>query len=462
MTRKRVFVLLLVAVTLLNSSSGLTSSGTMPAPAAQPFPRGGFFDCFVQLVFCSIGGFRDVVAHLSGAIRIAVTPQGTFEFTEGNLFGTLSTPMGDFGCQIRESPTQRSTGTITPMPEGFGYQIDSFFDVFVELDPGGGAFRQLTTDKPLSLSARFNEFCGARFTPPPPPCEPRLLDPQGQVVGSISRIEIAICQPLAFSVAKGGPSMLDPADIYIPGPLLLRSRASLGLLPGDDIDALSAAADFLISRFQIFPRFGVDPASRGVFGSAVRTESTKSPAEAHGDEFGLPGFGPGSTPCVGSGANLQCYDENGMPAVVPGLGLRICDDVDAIDEVLPLAADSPVYFSLTPGSPTLAALGADPADILVSVGGLVSVYVAAARLGLRRGDDVDALCLKENSDGVYTSGRDEIRISLAPDSPTLATIGASPADVLRPGTPPTVAIQETDMGLTSRDNLNALKCRALP
>jgi hypothetical protein len=272
---------------------------------------------------------------------------------------------------------------------------------------------------------------------------------------------------LAFSVAKGGPSGLDPANIYTPGmpPTLLIAKESLGLTDGDDIDALSVGEDFLISRFMTFPRFSVDRASMGVAGSAVRVENTCSPSEAHGDEFGLKPFGPGDNPCTGSGPNYLCADENGSPCglLAPKIGLRVCDDLDAIDEVLPMRTDSRIYFSLTPDSPTLAALGAGPADILVTtVGGMPSVYATATALRLRRGDDIDALCLQENGDGRYESTIDEVRFSLAPDS-TSVTASITPADVLRPG--PVVAISAATLGLRggrAPDNLNALKCRAQP
>ena len=48
----------------------------------------------------------------------------------------------DFSIQIRESPPQPSQGQTSVTALGGGlYQIDSFFDVFVELSVEGGPFQ---------------------------------------------------------------------------------------------------------------------------------------------------------------------------------------------------------------------------------------------------------------------------------------------------------------------------------
>jgi hypothetical protein len=200
----------------------------------------------------------------------------------------------------------------------------------------------------------------------------------------------------------------------------------------------------------------------GMPGSAVRAEATSALPEAHGDEFGLKPFGPDDSPCVGSGPNYLCYDENGFPGslTAPTLGLVISDDLDGLMEALPDRISS-MYFSLAPGSPTLAALGAGPGDILVSSpGGTPAIYARAESLGLRRTDDIDALCLMESGDGRYNPSEDEVRFSVSRAS-ARGTIG--PADILRPG--PSVVRAASELGLRSGrnpDNLNALKCRALP
>ena len=88
-----------------------------------------------------------------------------------------------------------------------------------------------------------------------------------------------------------------------------------------------------------------------------------------------------------------------MPAVYATdvmLGLGPGDDIDAV-AIIDDGSGGPspgntIYFSLIPGSPTLAGLVASPADILVtSIGGAPAVAFPAASLGLLATDDVDAL-----------------------------------------------------------------------
>ena len=79
-------------------------------------------------------------------------------------------------------------------------------------------------------------------------------------------------------------------------------------------------------------------------------------------------------------------------------------------------------------------------------------------LGLQPGDDLDALCLRESGDQAFGAG-DLLYFSLAPGSPSLAGLG-EPGDLLAPG--PSLAQQKGPLGLLAGDDLNALKCRALP
>ena len=66
-------------------------------------------------------------------------------------------------------------------------------------------------------------------------------------------------------------------------------------------------------------------------------------------------------------------------------GLCVGDDGDGI-----LGPDDAVRFSLAPGSPTLAAIGAGPGDLLAP-GSPPAIAAASAALGLLSGDDVDAM-----------------------------------------------------------------------
>lgn len=78
------------------------------------------------------------------------------------------------------------------------------------------------------------------------------------------------------------------------------------------------------------------------------------------------------------------------------LGLSPGDDIDALsiieDGALGFTAGDSIYFSLTPGSPTLGAIGASPGDVLVTTtAGVPSVAIGATSIGLAPGDDLDAL-----------------------------------------------------------------------
>jgi hypothetical protein len=228
----------------------------------------------------------------------------------------------------------------------------------------------------------------------------------------------------------------------------------------DDIDGLSFGLDFAAGTAPI--SFSVGPGSAGVTGSAVAQQAACSPPEPQADEFSS----------LRSGTNTLVLDGDGQTNSCPaafGLGLTerpTSDNLDAITGLPPSAVDTngdglldnPIYFSLSQGSPTLAAYGRSPADILWTLGiGTPGVYASAAQLGLQSADDIDALCVSHPGDGViYAAAQDKVLFSLAPGSPTLAALGASPADVLAPG--PKVAIHAWELGLQPADNLDAMKC----
>ncbi|MCH8995422.1 MAG: hypothetical protein IH959_10755 [Chloroflexi bacterium] len=120
-----------------------------------------------------------------------------------------------------------------------------------------------------------------------------------------------------------------------------------------------------------------------------------------------------------------------------------------------------MYFSLDAASPSLDSLGLSAADVLKTAnGGVPTVYASAAALGLREGDDLDALCLRESGDGVY-GAQDVLYFSLASGSPTLSQIGAGPGDILAPGDLPIIVQSAPSLGLLVTDDVNALKCQAL-
>ena len=283
-----------------------------------------------------------------------------------------------------------------------------------------------------------------------------------------------------FSVDAASP-LKRPADLFTPGPTLYTSAESIGLLAGDDIDALSFGFDDVTSP-QILFSVGFFSTGAIVGGNAVCSEAgTCSPGAPCAPEAAADIF---ST--VGLGSATLLYDGDGLPGTAPSLGLKECpaggpgvqDNVDAFDDLVPpLVGGKPawrVYFSLAPGSPTLTGAnprlpgGASPADVLAYDPGedSLSVFFSAASIGLTPGDDMDGL-----SFNVLTG---DFLISLAPGSPSLRNTaicpgGCSPGDFIRAAGPlcgPTPCLLGglgfAAAGLSSTDNADALDQKGSP
>jgi len=295
-----------------------------------------------------------------------------------------------------------------------------------------------------------------------------------------------------YSVRRGGPSRLHPADLLAITPSNVSDRAqapfvhvpcaSLGLSADgcdggtdgdiDDLDALSYGHD-LPAGAAPGVQFSVGPTAQGTEGSAVRAQRLCPPAS--------PGSSPEAEPDIfGSsldGANELLLDGNGPVGTCPPafpLGLVESafarDDLDALDAQDPSAADPDgdgvpdraVYFSLDAASPSLTSRGVTEADVLRTVAGNApAVYASRAALGLVPGDDLDGLCLGEDGDGVF-GANDQLVFSLAPGSPTLALIDAGPGDLLAPGSPPRPRVRVAALGLLTGDDVDAVACGALP
>jgi hypothetical protein len=229
----------------------------------------------------------------------------------------------------------------------------------------------------------------------------------------------------------------------------------------DNLDALSFGHEFSSgnSPFQ----FSVAPGSMGLDGSAVAAQAACSPAEPQADMFSSPRDGTNALILDGDGAAGPC------PPATPAnlIEQPSSDNLDAssgqppdlVDTDNDGLLDQPVYFSLTAGSPSLATFSRRPADILWSAGFSPGVYAAAGTLGLQVDDDIDALCVSHPGQGqVYDAAQDKVLFSLAPSSPTLASLGAGPADLLAPG--PKVAVRAWELGLKTTDNVDAINCAA--
>jgi hypothetical protein len=277
-------------------------------------------------------------------------------------------------------------------------------------------------------------------------------------------------QGLSFTTSTGGPlgnTGVHPADLLSAGGVPLVACENLGLLctdgatgAKDEILGLSFGDDF---SPQGLPGllFSVAPGSQGAPTTAVRLEASCTLSEALSDAFET---------LIDSG-NLQDLDGDGIACSSnSGFGLLISEGA-SIDELAALERDpcqsidfdcdgipeAPVYLTLKAGSPSLVLINATPADILVSgATAQPQVWASAAQLGLRLGDVIDALCIRSNGSLAFTR-QDQILLSLAPGSPSLAALNASPADLFHPA-PLGVAYHASQLGLLSSDNLDALLC----
>jgi hypothetical protein len=273
----------------------------------------------------------------------------------------------------------------------------------------------------------------------------------------------------SFTTGIGSPLLatgVDPADILIAGPVVWTPCGSLGLACGptviewrDQLAGLSYGLDFTREGPPV--QFSVAPGAHGASGTAVRTEAGCIPPEPQADVFASPL----------DGSNVQFLDGDGAAcAGNAGLDLGLTETPSS-DNLAALAGDpcltvdldcdgapeGPVFFTLAPGSTTLALLGAGPADIFAVSESLgPNLWAGAASLGLDDGDAIDALCVYENGDGRYGPA-DRLAFSLAPGSPTLTRIGAGPADILVPGGP-TVFAGASRLGLERADDVDGLVC----
>jgi len=279
-------------------------------------------------------------------------------------------------------------------------------------------------------------------------------------------------QGVSFSVAGGDPLTaqgVHPADILGAGGIPAILCADLGLMcadpvsgASDEIRGLSFGQDFQPTG--LLPiHFSVDQGAQGAAGTAVRAEANCNPTEPQADVFGTEADGAnvqvfdGDGAACGGNAGLSLYLTEGISSTnVYALDGDTCLSVDLSCDGVP---DSPIFFTLAPGSPTLTATAATSADILITNIEYTPVKWAdgVADLGLVAGDAIDALCVREDGSGAY-DGEDQIAFSLAPGSPTLSSLSASPADLLLPGQPPVVFYAAASLGLLTTDNVDAAMC----
>lgn len=304
-----------------------------------------------------------------------------------------------------------------------------------------------------------------------------------------------------FSVAPGGPSGLDPDKIYMAGPgspVPVGGGAGSGLgMPGDDLDGLSSG---IPDEEWVFC-WAVAPGSTG-----TRTAEFRGPLppfnlnnqaannQQTGDAFlsteAWDRFGPVPSLGLGLFTNALAINQGGtyfttlglLPDVDPNVAVPIGTPLDDLDaEMNPIDPDQPlppIYFSVSGNSPSLGSLPPSPipsgADIFFdpdpTTGGDELLYAPGQQLGLiitpdpTVRDDIDGLSVHDTiPDGIFDPLAGEFIIfSLRPDSPSLADLGATPADLLIYDIEGLrVLAQGIDMGLADGDDVNAVRAMSL-
>jgi hypothetical protein len=255
-----------------------------------------------------------------------------------------------------------------------------------------------------------------------------------------------LCEPAA--------DPLGTLPFPLAAPLVTATGPLYGLDSGDDVSSLSLGHDrFTPASFMLV---SVDSATTACSPPAgipdICSEASDAPPQAKGDVYyvGTPGAPDPSLLVLDGDGEAAGFPA--PPPPFPGIGLAETsgEDVDALDGCsVSGASTGPIYFTLAPGSPTLGTLGASAADVLTaSGGGSPSVAFTAASIGLTSGDVIDALAFDGSS----------LRLSLAPGSPTLTSLSASPADILASAGGPSgpITVADTLPGLTPTDNVDAL------
>lgn len=401
---------------------------------------------------------------------------------------------------VTEREAEASRGELRSLERGAEFPASSQFDFVADVsvpESPFGALRlrpetplRLAPDEPLTSWPPLGVTYTLRL-PASADCMP-LIEVQevpSEIGLCLRGLSLSFAPELpSFSVAGGEGARHHPADILslvppdVSGagqlPYARIPCANLGLTADgcddgadgdqDDLDGLSFGDDGRAEGAALV-EFSVAPGAQGLPGSAVDVQIGCPPAD--------PGISPEPESDVFSsgldGANKLLFDGNGPVGACTSafpLGLlesiAAREDLDALDgrDVAAVDPDGdgvpqrPVYFSLRAGSPSLAAVGVSPAGVLVtSHGAAPAVYASAASLGLAPGDDLDALCLREDGDGAFGAG-DLLYFSLAPGSPSLATAGAGPGDLLSPAVPPVVARSAATLGLVASDDVDAIAC----
>lgn len=241
--------------------------------------------------------------------------------------------------------------------------------------------------------------------------------------------------------------------------------AGADIVTGNDIIFFSVSRDSqgivgALSPWDVYGQTNLGQVAGDTFVTIDQLYIQSAPAGANAldvnqHEFGLIPFGPTGLPMLPFTEpvdNLDAYSMEEFDFTGDGIN------------------DHTVFFSLAAGSPTLG-MGFSPADILQSAGGVVSVAFDAALMGLDTDDDIDALALFEDPFavtgviGAYFSLAPGSP-TLAGVDGVFATIDdLSAADVFFTNftsVPPPVQYPGLALGLTLYSDIVALETNAIP
>lgn len=298
------------------------------------------------------------------------------------------------------------------------------------------------------------------------------------------------------SIGCGGPppvaarhiySEVAPAggcDVAGPGPQLQVAGGALGLVPGDDVDALSANLQWDPSDDFVYV-FSGDRPSIGQPGTPYRNQFNRN--QAAGDLFttaALPSTSPGAVMAAFCGApaliappaplfrnqtdfNLIMTRNPGAPWIAGAIDNLDAVELDDLDTNNDSIHDTGVYFSLDPTSPSVTS----PADIYYAPpGGVFGLFSFPGQVGLTPNNNIDALVVWDRVlAGAVDPGSDHVLFSLAPGSAALrgpdGVAGTpddfSPADLFVSDFTGVFCLYTTanQLGLRFQDNVDGLDVR---
>ncbi|UCF32263.1 MAG: dockerin type I repeat-containing protein [Phycisphaerales bacterium] len=298
----------------------------------------------------------------------------------------------------------------------------------------------------------------------------------------------------SWTVSAGLVDAGDVLTLDFPYPAELLDRETLGLhSTDDDLDALSAGNTLIAPNETFVLLFSVDAQTVGValpdpaliaLDVPYNVADQAAKGQAAGDQFMstrlLTRMGSSDGDLFNNVLVRNNFDEGGtdFSAQPPTsawefAGTEQQDDVNATAALARVDGTvMNVYYSVTQDSPSLSTLphdgGPSGADIyfdeIPPIWTPITLCAMHEDMGLVQEDDLDALIIFDTNASTYFDESDQVLFSLAPGSPSLATIpGASSegaaADVftVTPGGTPSVFVSAADLGLGHPDdNINAL------